>query len=179
MIYWFSLSAHVMIFMAALIGVVVAVPAGLASGFIAGRQGRPLWYGAIAALYSALALLPWVYFICKQLGYSQAGATRLLVRASYFALYASWFLGPVTFGIILLENVCEGCSAYEGSFIAEFRPLFIALVGLNLIMAVGTLVWIGNTRDEEPYLLRPVYVLPFALTILWGAIMMAAFFNAA
>lgn len=193
--YWFSLYAHMMILLAVLLGAVIAVPAGLASCIIARRQGHPLWYGAMAALYSTFALLPWIYFICKQLGYHKLAATRVLVRVGYVALYAHWFMGPVTFGIILAETVCEGCSAYEGSFVGEFRPLFIALVVLNLLMCIGTLVWIwyarqaaagqqvrarwGLTSDEEPYLLRPVYVLPFPLTVLWGAIMMAAFFNSA
>ena len=132
--YWFSLYAHMMILLAVLLGAVIAVPAGLASCIIARRQGHPLWYGAMAALYSTFALLPWIYFICKQLGYHTLAATRVLVRVGYVALYAHWFMGPVTFGIILAETVCEGCSAYEGSFVGEFRPLFIALVVLNLLM---------------------------------------------
>ncbi len=191
--YWFSLYAHMMILLAVLLGAVLAVPAGLASGIIARRQGHPLWYGGMAALYSTFAFLPWTYFMCKQLGYHTLVATRVLVRVGYVALYAHWFMGPVTFGFILADTVCEGCSAFEGSFVGELRPLFIALVVLNLLMAIGTLVWIGNMRqkaretrrrneqglevEEEPYLLRPVYVLPFPLTILWGAFMMAAFFN--
>ena len=193
--YWYSLYAHMAILLAVLLGAVLAVPAGIASGIIARKHGRPLWYGAMAALYSALAFLPWVYFICRQLGYHKLAATRVLVRVGYLALYAHWLAGPVTFGIILAGTVCEGCSAYEGSFVGEFRPLFMALVVLNLLMCIGTLVWVWYARqaaagqrtrarwgladDEEPYLLRPVYVAPFPLTILWGAFMMTAFFNAA
>ena len=193
--YWFSLYAHMMILLAVLLGTILAVPAGLASGIIARKQGHPLWYGAMAALYSAFAFLPWVYFICRQLGYHKLAVTRVLVRAGYIALYAHWFMGPVTFGIILADTVCEGCSAYEGSFAGDFRPLFMALVVLNILMCIGTLIWMWHARqtaaeqrarvewglanDEEPYLLRPVYVIPFPLTILWGAFMMTAFFNAA
>ena len=111
------------------------------------------------------------------------------MEATYwYSLYAHMMILLV----VLLGTIL---AVPAGSFAGDFRPLFMALVVLNILMCIGTLIWMWHARqtaaeqrarvewglanDEEPYLLRPVYVIPFPLTILWGAFMMTAFFNAA
>lgn len=113
------------------------------AAFISRRMAQdrgmpPNRYTIAGALYSTLALFPWLYLIAYQYG---KPAPNSIVRSCYIVLYAAWLLGPILgIGVLLMVEV-----GYSPTLEAPETAVYVEAPEIAMNVAVLVLMIIAWT----------------------------------
>ena len=146
MYYWFWLSLY------AISGIVLLSLGGLVwspfAAFIAFRRARqrglaPIRYMFIGALYSILLIIPWFILIGKM------DDIKSSTGWAFWILYICWLFGPIA--ILFLDNMT---TVHDSSASHLAIPLGIVMI----LMWVGSMVWLGLSKEKSDRSVRPAEV---------------------
>ena len=130
------------------IGIVWSPVGALLCGIVAWKRGMSTARYALAgAFYSALFILPWIYFMLRLL---DRKAPTDLVRLGYVVIYISWLFGPIALSFVLFYVFSSPEVSSNNLFLddSEERVTQITvLVGSAISLLANVIFWMKSLRD--------------------------------